>query len=43
MQLVIDSLVDVLPEVGKLQPAALIDNSLLRELESEGFVAALYR
>jgi ABC-type nitrate/sulfonate/bicarbonate transport system substrate-binding protein len=43
MQLVIDSLVDVLPDVGKLQPAALIDNSLLRELESEGFVAALYR
>ena len=43
MQVVIDSLVDVLPDVGKLQPAALVDNSLLRELESEGFVAALYR
>jgi NitT/TauT family transport system substrate-binding protein len=43
MQVVIDSLVDVLPDVAKLQPAALVDNSLLRELESEGFVAALYR
>jgi NitT/TauT family transport system substrate-binding protein len=43
LQGVIDSLAASNPDVLKVQPAAAIDSSLLRELESSGFIAGLYR
>jgi hypothetical protein len=43
LQTVIDSLAEEVPEVARMQPAAMMDVSLLRELEAEGVIAGLYR
>jgi NitT/TauT family transport system substrate-binding protein len=42
LQGVIDSLVPSNPDVAKLDPASLVDSSLLQELEASGYVTGLY-
>jgi NitT/TauT family transport system substrate-binding protein len=43
LQGVIDSLVQSNPDVAKVDPASLVDSTLLQELETSGYVAGLYR
>jgi len=43
LQTVIDSLADEVPEVARVTPSAMVDASILRELDAEGFIASLYR
>ena len=43
LQTVIDSVGEEVPEVRRVAPAALIDTSVLQELEAEGFIARLYQ
>ena len=42
LQGVIDSLVASNPDVAKVDPTTLVDSSLLRELEANGYVGSLY-
>jgi NitT/TauT family transport system substrate-binding protein len=43
LQGVIDSLVPSNPDVAKVDPASLVDSSLLQEIEASGFIAGLYK
>jgi NitT/TauT family transport system substrate-binding protein len=43
LQTVLDSLAEEVLEVARVTPSAMLDASILRELDAEGFIADLYR